>query len=93
MGKLRNKQAELQRKMMLAKQQAAQKANENGDEAGKQKARLTDDELKKANDRKRFDELLNSQSAYIGSQSSDNYLSQEQEEENIEAYRKFSFVL
>eukprot|EP00531_Pseudo-nitzschia_arenysensis_P004564 CAMPEP_0116136282 /NCGR_PEP_ID=MMETSP0329-20121206/11638_1 /TAXON_ID=697910 /ORGANISM="Pseudo-nitzschia arenysensis, Strain B593" /LENGTH=280 /DNA_ID=CAMNT_0003631133 /DNA_START=101 /DNA_END=940 /DNA_ORIENTATION=+ len=91
MGKLRNKQAELQRKMMLAKQQAAQKANENDDDSstgGKQKLRMTDEELKEANDRKRFDELLNSQSASIGAQSSDNYLSQEQEEENIDAFRK-----
>ena len=85
MGKLRNKQAELQRKMMLAKQQAAQKASENGDES---KARLTDEELKEANDRKRFDELLNSHSAMIGDKSSDSYLTEEQEEENIDAYRK-----
>ncbi len=95
MGKLRNKQAELQRKMMLAKQQAAQKAIENDDGSstgGKQKVRMTDEELKEANDRKRFDELLNSQSASIGAQSSDNYLSQEQEEENIDAYRKFGIV-
>lgn len=87
MGKLRNKQAELQRKMMLAKQQAAQKASENGDESSS-KVRMTDEELKEANDRKRFDELLNSHSAMIGDKSSDSYLTQEQEEENIDAYRK-----
>ena len=86
MGKLRNKQAELQRKMMLAKQQNAQKAKENGDDS---KVRMTDEELKEANDRKRFDELLNSSSAMIGEKSSDSYLTQEQEEENIDAYREF----
>lgn len=92
MGKLRNKQAELQRKMMLAKQQAAQKASENGDESSS-KVRMTDEELKEANDRKRFDELLNSHSAMIGDKSSDSYLTQEQEEENIDAYRKFLLFL
>lgn len=92
MGKMRNKQAELQRKMMLAKQQAAQKANEGGGEssskAGEEKMRMTDEELKEMNDRKRFEELLNSSMGSIGAESSDNYLSQEQEEENIDAYRK-----
>lgn len=91
MGKLRNKQAELQRKMALAKQQAAQKASESDDGKGG-KARMTDEELKEANDRKRFDELLNSQSASIGAKSSDSYLTQEQEEENIDAFRKFWIV-
>jgi len=94
MGKFQNKQAELQKKMMLAKQQAAQKANEGNDEsspkADKQKMRMTDEEQKEANDRKRFEALLNSHSASIGAseKSSENYLSQEQEEENIDAYRK-----
>ena len=71
---------------MLAKQQNAQKAKENGDDS---KVRMTDEELKEANDRKRFDELLNSSSAMIGEKSSDSYLTQEQEEENIDAYREF----
>lgn len=88
MGKIRNKQAELQRKMMLAKQQAAQKAKEGN--AGEEIKRMTDEEVKEMNDRKRFDELLNSHSALIGGgeKESENYLSQEQEEENIDAYRK-----
>mmetsp|Transcript_7537 Transcript_7537/g.18465 ORF Transcript_7537/g.18465 Transcript_7537/m.18465 type:complete len:319 (+) Transcript_7537:37-993(+) len=90
MGKFRNKQAELQRKMELAKQQAAQKASENDDGSSLKgaKARMSDEELKEANDRKRFDELLNSQSASIGVKSSDSYLTQDQEEENIDAFRK-----
>jgi hypothetical protein len=98
MGKFRNKQAELQKKMMLAKQQAAQRANEGDDEsspkADKQKMRMTDEEQKEANDRKRFEGLLNSHSASIGAseKSSENYLSQEQEEENIDAYRKCFLV-
>ena len=88
MGKIRNKQAELQRKMIIAKQQAAEKENK-GD--AKQK-RMTDEEMKEINDRKRFEELLNSHSASIGAvgeRESENYLSQQQEEENIDAYRKF----
>lgn len=92
MGKMKNKQAELQRKMMLAKQQRANEDDaESSSKAGEDKRRMTDQELKEMNDRKRFEELLNSQSASIGAtdaKSSENYLSEEQEEENIDAYRK-----
>eukprot|EP00536_Pseudo-nitzschia_multiseries_P001139 jgi/Psemu1/250244/estExt_Genewise1Plus.C_140095 len=92
MGKLRNKQAELQRKVMLARQQAAEKANSSSpsEEGGEKKIRMTDEELKEINDRKRFEELLNSNSASFktDSESDDNYLNQQQEEENIDAYRK-----
>lgn len=96
MGKMKNKQAELQRKMMLAKQQRANEDDaESSSKAGEDKRRMTDQELKEMNDRKRFEELLNSQSASIGAtdaKSSENYLSEEQEEENIDAYRKYSSV-
>ena len=100
---MRNKQAELQKKMMLAKQQAAQTSDGGDDEGpslsggGEKKIRMTDEELKEVNDRKRFEELLNSQSASINAYSADakssseNYLSQEQEEETIDAYRKFFY--
>lgn len=90
MGKFKNKQAELQRKMMLAKQQAAQKTNGGDDSITcDKKGRMSDEEVKEANDRKRFEELLNSHSASIGAEkSSDNYLTLEQEEETIDAYRK-----
>lgn len=88
MGKMRNKQAELQRKMIMAKQQAAEKEKEGNSQGRKEK--LTDEEIKETNDRKRFEELLNSHSASIGAigeKDSEIYLSQEQEEENINAYR------
>jgi len=94
MGKLRNKQAELQRKALLARQKAAEKADSSSpSEGGEKKIRMTDEELKAMNDRKRFKELLSMNSASISSgddELSDNYLSQEQEEENIDAYRKGS---
>ena len=89
MGKMKNKQAELQRKMKLAKQQAAQKANDgNAASSSQPQTRMTDQELKEINDRKRFEQLLNSNSASIGESSSDEYLTEAQVEENIDAYRK-----
>ena len=95
MGKMRNKQADLQRKMMMAKQQAAQKGK-GGNECGNNETeRMTDEEIKERNDRKRFEELLKSHSisnSDVGEEASEIYLSQEQEEENIDAYRKFSII-
>lgn len=102
--KLQNRQAELQKKMMLAKQQKEQQKNnsannDNDDEVDsastKVDSRLTDEEIKEQNDRKRFEALLNSSSASMsvdadGNSVSDNYLTIEQEDETIDAYRKFS---
>ena len=104
--KLQNRQAELQKKMMLAKQQKEQQQNNSADNdnddkeidsSSKVDSRLTDEEIKEQNDRKRFDALLNSSSASIrmsvdadGNSVSDNYLTIEQEDETIDAYRKFS---
>jgi len=80
---------------MLAKQQTAQKTNvgdaRTSSKTGEENMRMTDEELKEVNDRKRFEELLNSHSASIGADDgieSESYLSQEQEEENIDAYHK-----
>jgi len=95
MGKLRNRQAELQKKMVLAKQQAAEEKENNDDSSGVD-SRLTDEEIKEQNDRKRFEKLLKSNTAATMSIAngdkflSDNYLTTEQEEETIDAYRKFS---
>jgi hypothetical protein len=107
--KLQNRQAELQKKMMLAKQQKEQHQsnsadNDNDDEevdsSSKVDSRLTDEEIKEQNDRKRFEALLNSSSASIrmsvdadGNSVSDNYLTIEQEDETIDAYRKFSIQI
>ena len=107
--KLQNRQAELQKKMMLAKQQKEQQQNNSADNdnddkevdsSSKVDSRLTDEEIKEQNDRKRFDALLNSSSASIrmsvdadGNSVSDNYLTIEQEDETIDAYRKFSIEI
>eukprot|EP00535_Pseudo-nitzschia_heimii_P009518 CAMPEP_0197184494 /NCGR_PEP_ID=MMETSP1423-20130617/10007_1 /TAXON_ID=476441 /ORGANISM="Pseudo-nitzschia heimii, Strain UNC1101" /LENGTH=271 /DNA_ID=CAMNT_0042635315 /DNA_START=107 /DNA_END=922 /DNA_ORIENTATION=+ len=91
MGKMRNKQAELQRKMAIAKEQAAQREKECNAYVGKETERMTDEEIKEMNDRKRFDELLNSNPVLISGISekgSETYLSKEQEEETIDAYQK-----
>mmetsp|Transcript_11937 Transcript_11937/g.13694 ORF Transcript_11937/g.13694 Transcript_11937/m.13694 type:complete len:328 (+) Transcript_11937:59-1042(+) len=93
MGKLRNRQAELQKKMVLAKQQAAEEKENNDDSSGVD-SRLTDEEIKEQNDRKRFEKLLKSNTAATMSIAngdkflSDNYLTTEQEEETIDAYRQ-----
>lgn len=87
MGKLRSRQAELQRKMKLAKEQAREKQSS----ATASDLRLTDEEMKEQNDRKRFDDLLRSSSTSIAAANgdiSDNYLTDAQEEETIDAYNR-----
>ena len=75
--KMKNKQAELAKKMELAKQQAALETSEEKDgSVGK----LSDDEIKKQNDRKRFEELLSTQPVAMTDLSADSYLAKEQEE-------------
>lgn len=97
MGKLRNKQADLQKKMMLAKKQKEEQeqSNNGGDQSTtasssssqQSQVRLSDMEMKEQNDRKRFEELLASSAVSMSDVSSD-YLTEEQELENIDAYRK-----
>jgi len=87
MGKLRNRQAELQKKMALAKKQNAMKEGE-GSTNESEASRLTDDQVKEMNDRKRIDELLKSSQGLSVQQDSLDYLSQTQEEETIDAYRR-----
>ena len=90
MGKLRSRQAELQRKMKLAKEQAREKQSS----VTASDLRLTDEEMKEQNDRKRFDDLLKSSSTSITAANgdiSDNYLTDAQEEETIDAYSKLFF--
>lgn len=82
----RNKQADLMKKMQEAKKQ---KNPSSGDEeTEKKKERLTDEEMKAINDRKRFEELLNRESATVNtdfSRTGNSYLTKEQEEEDIAA--------
>ena len=89
--KMRNKQAELAKKMAMAKKQKAEKEGTTQDQD--EKKRLTDAEMKEMNDRKRFGEMLEKQSLTMNSVSSDGYLSREQEEEEINAYSEFRFVV
>ena len=89
----RNKQAELMKKMQEAKQQRERMENEENNEEKKSarsrnkvKGRLSDDEIKKQNDLKRFQELLDSELATVNYDiTGSNYKTQQQEEEEIEA--------
>ena len=76
--------------MKLAKEQAREKQSS----ATASDLRLTDEEMKEQNDRKRFDDLLKSSSTSITAANgdiSDNYLTDAQEEETIDAYSKLFF--
>ena len=87
------KQMELAKKMALAKQQkqrAAEDAEGGGASDGQSASAassasvgMSDDEIKAENDRKRFDELLNSEraTAMFGFNTESGYLTREQEEE------------
>jgi hypothetical protein len=86
--KMRNAQAELAKKMELAKKK---QAGNQVDDQGSETERLTDKEVKEKNDRLRFEELLKKQSTSLNSVSSDGYLSKQQEEEEIDAFSKSDF--
>ena len=94
--KIRNKQAELAQKMKLAKKQAAEKQgldiNDDDDESNANKGKLSDEEMKEMNDRRRFDDLLKQQAVTMNDISSDGYLSKQQEEAEMDAVRKFFFL-
>jgi len=87
-NKRRNKQAELMKKMELAKKQ---KQEREGDGKGEQDAtsastKMTSDEIKARNDRKRFDELLNRESVtHMSELGGGSYLTSKQEEEDMDA--------
>jgi hypothetical protein len=86
------KQADLRRKLELAKQQNKEETDSDsgmGDPAQKQ-SRMSDAELKEKNDRLRFEELLRKgSSSVLNDYSADGYLNQSQEEEEIEASREY----
>lgn len=84
--KMRNKQLELVKKMAMAKEQNLKQDGTMDD--SKAVDRLSDRELKEQNDRRRFEEMLQKQTASLNFVSSDGYLSREQEEAEIDAYRK-----
>lgn len=79
-----NKQADLRRKMELAKQQKEEKIVESG-----LTLELTAQEIKERNDRLRFEELLKKEAGNVlNDYGSDSYLNKQQEEEEIAAARK-----
>jgi hypothetical protein len=93
----RNKQADLMKKMQEAKKQ--KEMGEGGgdtvasDTAAK-KTKKTDEEVKRENDQKRFEQLLNSESATINYNidgGSNNYMTKKQEEEDMDAGCEFLF--
>lgn len=88
MGKSRNKQADLRRKMELAKQQKEEVTSSGGGQA-KEKP-LTDEEIRERNDRLRFEELLKKEGATMLNDysSQEGYLNKNQEEDEIIAYKK-----
>jgi hypothetical protein len=87
--KLKNKQAEMLEKLKKAKQQkdgGGDSRNDDADDADGSASRLSKEEIKEQNDRKRFQELLDKSSSMIlNDYSSDGYLNKRQEEEEISA--------
>ncbi len=76
-GSKRNKQAELHRKLEIAKKQQSQ---------DQQQTPLSAEEIKVLNDKKRFEDLLNSESATAGIMDEfkeGSYLTKKQEEEEL----------
>lgn len=90
--KIRNKQAELAKKLALAKEQNALKVGVDPSSPDELE-RLSDKEMKERNDRLRFEELLQKQAASLNDISSDGYLNKQQEEAEIDAYRKLKLHL
>ena len=85
--KIRNKQAEMLRKLKQARDQNKDDSAESTEASSSTKKRISDEEMKERNDRKRFEELLNSQTSSMD-YNSDGYLNKEQEMEEIDAARK-----
>ena len=84
-----NKQADLRRKMELAKQQNRENA---GTKQEKKKYELSDDEIKERNDRLRFEELLKgSTSSAFSDYSSDGYQNKAQEEQDSILQRTYRY--
>ena len=93
----RNKQADLMKKMQEAKRQkeiseGGVETSNSSDGTDATQIRKSDDEIKKENDFKRFEQLLNSESATINygiDGNSNNYMTKKQEEEEMDAGCKF----
>ena len=91
MGKSINKQAELRKKLELAKKKKEQPTTQKDETATTKSQNLSAEEMKEQNDRKRFEELLQQSKAsavWNDYASADDYKNYEQIEEDIEAQRK-----
>lgn len=89
--KMKNKQAELAKKMADAKNQAGGGTPVDDVSAT---AKLSAQEVKEQNDRLRFEELLKTQaSSVLNDYSSDGYLNKKQEEEEIMASSEYNIIL
>ena len=91
LNKSKNKQADLQRKMELAKQQKLKEQGLDEPEAATtNQQQLSPQEIKERNDRKRFEQLLQRENMnkMLNDYTSDGYLNKQQEEEEITAARK-----
>jgi len=91
LNKAKNKQLALKQKLEEAKRKKLQEAGSADDTNAKELQKLSDEEIQERNDRLRFEELLKKGSANVlNDYSSDGYLNRQQEEEEIDAYRKLS---
>ena len=92
LNKARNKQADLKRRLELAKQQKEGGSSEESNDTNKAKT-LSDSEIKERNDRLRFEQLLQRDgSKVLNDYSSDGYLNKNQEEEEITAASKSHLI-
>ena len=85
----RNKQADLQRKMELAKQQKKDQDDDISDGTKSTKMPVSAEEIKLCNDKKRFEDLLNSESATVSIMDEfkdGSYLTKTQEEDELTRY-------
>ncbi len=98
----RNKQGDLLKKMEEARKQremtegngSSDASFPDGDNAKSKGKRISDEELKRENDMKRFEQLLNRESATINYDlDSANYMTKQQEEEEIDAGCKLEYFL
>jgi hypothetical protein len=89
LNKIKGKQADLKRKLELAKQQNREAIGDTADDSDAASLALTEEEIKERNDRKRFEQLLEREgSKMLNDYDSDGYLSIKQEEEEMTASRK-----
>lgn len=95
LNKFKNKQADLKRKLELAKKQKKGTDNDDDEEEDESSTKaLSDEEIKERNDRKRFEQLLKQEGGKVlSAYTSDSYLNTNQEEEEITAASKYFYCV